>query len=145
MKKIQILLITSFLLITTSVFCQNNSDKIDLELFWKESIEPIIQKDFEKLKTVVEFPLGGEWGFMMGIKKDEKDWTEEDFYSNYNKLFNKKIIKLLEEQSYKDADIFGSEILVGIAWADDDFEQAIILRFRKVGSHWKLFVIQGVG
>ena len=32
----------------------------------------LIQKDKEKLKSIVKFPLLGEWGFIMELKKDEK-------------------------------------------------------------------------
>ena len=57
-----------FLSIST-VYGQSESDSIDLKEFWNESVEPLIQKDYDKLKELIQFPLGGESGFMMELKK----------------------------------------------------------------------------
>ncbi len=128
-----------------SIIKIKKSNSIDLKEFWNESVEPMIQKDKEKLKEIVEFPLGGEWGFMMELKKDENEWTQSDFFENYNKLFDDKIIRLLKKLNYQDAEIFESEILVGIGWEQDGFEAGIIFRYKKIDGKWKLYVIQAVG
>ena len=140
--------ITLFLLLFLSistVYGQSESDSIDLKEFWNESVEPLIQKDYDKLKELIQFPLGGEWGFMMELKKDEKNWTPSDFFENFDKLFDDRIIGMLEDLNYHDAEIYESEILVGIGWKEEGFESGIIFRYKRIGGQWKLCVIKAVG
>ena len=145
MIKARITLLALLILSISTVFGQSESDSVDLKEFWNESVEPLIQKDKEKLKGIVEFPLRGEWGFMMGLKKDEKEWTQSDFFENYDKLFDDKILRLLKELNYQDVEVFESEILVGIGWTEEGFESGIIFRYKQIDGQWKLYVIQGVG
>lgn len=133
------------ILSVSTVFGQGKPDSIDLREFWDKSVEPLIQKDREVLKEIVEFPLGGDWGFMMELKKGAKDWTQSDFFESYDKLFDDMVIGLLKELSYQDAHIFDSEILVSIGWQEGGFESGIIFRYKKIKGRWKLHVIQGVG
>jgi hypothetical protein len=146
-KKMKIILLILLAYSFSPTFSQAKTDSIDLKSFWSESVEPLIIKDFEKIKTIVHFPLEGEWGFMMGLKKDELDWTQVDFIENYDKLFDDKTIGLLKELNYTDAELFNHEILVGIGWKDESeiSESGIIFRFKEVNGQWRLCVIQGVG
>ena len=68
-----LLLLLTFSLSLSNAFGQNASEANDLENFWRYSIMPLIEKDFNKLDDLVTFPLRGEWGFLMGLKKEEKD------------------------------------------------------------------------
>ena len=147
MKKMKIILIIFLTFSVSSAFSQLKTDSIDLKSFWSEYVEPLIDKDFEKIKSIVHFPLEGEWGFMMELKKDEINWSQVDFIENYDKLFDDKIIGLLKELNYTDAELFNNEILVGIGWKDESgiSESGIIFRYKEVNGQWRLCVIQGVG
>ena len=147
-KRLFLLAILTFSM--TTVFSQNRIDTVDMKLFWLESVEPLIQKDTTQLKSIIEFPLGGEWGFIMGLEKDEKDWSQADFFKNYDKLFSPEIISLLKKLNYHDAEIYKpndnlTEILVGIGWEEDGFEKGIVFRYKRINGVWKLYVIQAVG
>jgi len=145
MVRISISLFTLLTLSFSAVFSQSNTDSIDLREFWAESVQPLIQKDEAKLNEIIEFPLKGQWGYMMGLKKEEQDWTQVDFFKNYDKLFDDRIIELLKSLDYQDAEIVKSEILLGIGWEEEGFESAIIFRYKRIDGQWKLYVIQGVG
>lgn len=133
------------------MFGQTSIDSTELQKFWSESVTPIIDKNLDKLENTVQFPLIGDWGYMMGLKKADSLWTRQDFFDNYDKLFDDKIMKLLKEQNYKDAEVFKhdnlTEILVSVGWKNEDgiTESGIIFRFKKFENTWKLYVIQGVG
>lgn len=139
----KIILLIGLNLFVSTAFGQDKLDSLAIQNFKEESILPLINKDTEKLSLLIEFPLKGEWGYMMELQKDEKDWTKEDFFENYDKLFDDKVIGILKTLDYENINLYKSEILVGINLADDEF--AIILRYRYIKGKWKLYVIQGVG
>lgn len=147
LMNLRIVLFTIFVLYVSSVFGQTKSDSIELKTFWSEAVVPFIEKDTNKIKTIVEFPLGGEWGWMMGLDTAPKDWTQSDFINNFDKLFDEKVIGQLKKQTYKDVDILSNNILVSVNWKDDggETESGIILRYKYIDGKWKLYMIQGAG
>ncbi|MGB0870590.1 MAG: hypothetical protein ACPGSD_13415 [Flavobacteriales bacterium] len=122
-----------------------NLDTIDLKKFWIQCVEPLILKDEKRIKCIIEFPLGGEWGFMMGLKKNKEEWCQEDFFENYDNLFDVEVLRKLNELSYLDTEHFNSELLVSIGWKENGVESGIIFRYKKYDGKWKLNVIQAVG
>ncbi len=155
MAKIKYILTTVVCLITFNTVGQNQSaiDSTELKMFLKDCINPIIDKDKDRLEEIVYFPLLGEWGFMMGLEKNNSLWTKQDFFDNFDSLFTDELIEKLKEKSFKDIEVYNSEdgsielsVYVGFEIRVDDFkdESGIIFRFRKIKSAWKLFMIQGV-
>lgn len=129
-------------------------DTIKQKSFWEATIIPFINKDTEKLKSLVHFPLAGDWGYMMELLKPEGQWTQKDFLDNYEKLFTPEVIHKLKMKSYNDVEVFHSvdglvELLVGITFdrIEDGvkLESGFILRFKQLEGIWKLYLIQGTG
>lgn len=129
-------------------------DSINLKEFWTSKIVPIINNENVKSKNIFHFPLEGDWGIMMELNKPDSLWTENDFFDNYEVVFNKEVRDKLKIQNHNDVEVSVSnngdiELLVGVGLVTliDDFndESGIIFRFRKIDDEWKLYVIQGVG
>lgn len=88
---------------------------------------------------------------MIGLDKADSLWTQQDFFDNYDKLFNKRVFNSLKNQDFNDAEVISqgtsTEIIVGVGWKDEDgiSEFGILLRFKLIDGIWKLHLIQGVG
>lgn len=145
------LLLLTICWITFNTYAQSAIDSTDLQKFWSESVTPIILKDKKKLESIIQFPLSGDWGYMIGLDKADSLWTQQDFFDNYDKLFNKRVFNSLKNQDFNDAEVISqgtsTEIIVGVGWKDEDgiSEFGILLRFKLIDGIWKLHLIQGVG
>jgi len=129
-------------------------DTLELKSFWTNCILPIINSDEKKLKQIIHFPLGGEWGYIVGLKKPHILWTERDFYDNLDKLFYPELIDSLKTKTFEDVEVYNhtdelTELLVGVGfetWIDGfKDESAVILRFKQINGKWKLYVFQLAG
>ena len=136
------------------VFGQDKIDIVEVKKFWRQSVLPFIQKDTKTVDKIVHFPLGGDWGYLMELNKEQKDWTKQDFIENYGKLFTPSLIAKLKAMDYKDVDVCTdengiTELLVSVGqeqWIDGfKDESAVILRFKKLKGNWKLYLIQAAG
>jgi hypothetical protein len=145
MTVIKLTCVSIFLFVMSSSFAQSDTDSLDLDSFWIEYVQPLIEGNRQKLETFIEFPLDGEWGFMMELDHPPKNWTENDFYDNYSKLFNEETITRLKNTSSKDLEFFKKEILLNIGWKNEEVELGIFFRYIRVNGSWKLHVIQAVG
>jgi len=130
--------------ITTSKIEVDSTEKIK---FWNEYVIPILKRDEEKVIATVDFPLKGEWAYMVGLKKTGTDATRTDFIDNYDKLFNDDFIDALSRQSYKDLYLDNgiSNISFGVGKSTDGYESSVILKYIQVDSIYKLRSIQGAG
>lgn len=129
-------------------------DTINLKSFWEATIIPFINKDTANLKSLVHFPLAGDWGYMMELQIPEEQWTQKDFLDNYEKLFTTEVTQSLKMKSYKDVEVFhpedgNVELLVGFSSLrieeNVQLESGFILRFKQLEGIWKLYLIQGTG
>ena len=71
-------------------------DSTELKQFWTDCVVPIINLDKDKMQQFVYFPLNGDWGHMVNLKKPQQEWTEEDFYDSLQKLFYPEYIAKLK-------------------------------------------------
>ncbi len=130
---------------------QSHIDSIAIKNFWSECIDPIIAKDSVRLARVVHFPLHGDWGYMVGLEKEESLWTETDFFNHLDSLFHPKLIDelgLMGPRSVVVHDLGNGvpelHVIVSFSnWIDDfEDESSVIFRFRVVQGHWRLWTIQ---
>lgn len=126
----------------------------EMQAFWNECVEPMKSLDKEKLKKCVNFPLGGDWGYIVGFEKDGKELSEDDFYNNLDSIFYPELMDSLRRKTIQDVEIYETEdrqteLLLSIGWEKwiDDFkaESATIYRFKKINSRWMLYAIQVAG
>ncbi len=132
----------------------NNIDTLELKKFWNDCMFPIMKLDKVKLKQIVNFPLAGDWGYMVGLNKSEEQWNEKEFYNHLQKLFYPEYIDKLKKQTYKDVNVYQQDdgeinLLVTVHFEKkvDNFktESSTILRFRKINNRWMLYVIFHAG
>lgn len=135
----------------TTTSGQTPIDSTECKSFWSECIDPIIAKDSVRLARVVHFPLHGDWGYMVGLEKEESLWTEADFFDHLDSLFHPKLIDELRRMGPRSVVVHDlgnddPELHVIIPFSNwiDEFkdESSVILRFREVLGHWKLWTIQ---
>ncbi len=133
---------------------KHNADSTELKIFHKHFVRPFVEHDMERVREIVYWPLKGDWGTIMNFTKPKSLWTEEDFYSNFDKLFNPAFVNALRRQSWKNIDMLyrengNSELLIGVrhravvgGFKEDN---TVILRYKRINGHWKLFYIQKIG
>ncbi len=129
-------------------------DTLELKKFWNDCMLPIMSLDKDQLKQIVNFPLAGDWGHMVGLNKPEEQWTEKEFYSNLQKLFYPEYLDKLKKQTYKDINVYQQDngeinllVTANFEMTVDNFktESSTILRFKKINNKWKLYVISHAG
>ncbi|HXA02390.1 MAG TPA: hypothetical protein VNW99_10405 [Cytophagaceae bacterium] len=115
--------------------------------FWNDYVVPILKQEREKVISSIDFPLEGEWAYMIGLKKTGIEATRSEFIENYDKLFNHDFMNALSKQSYKDLylDNGVSNISFGVGKSTGDYEGSVILKYIQVDSIYKLRFIQGAG
>jgi hypothetical protein len=125
----------------------------EMQTFWNECIEPIKNRDTEKLKRVVNFPLGGDWGSIIG-PEEGKELSEVDFYNNLDSIFYPELLDSLRRKTIQDIEVYETEnrqaeLQLSVGWEKwiDDFkaESATIFRFKKINGKWMLCAIQIAG
>lgn len=146
----QVILIFIWLIFSKLSFGQLKIGGSDCELFLQESLDPLINKDFRRLDSCVQFPLAGDWGFVMGLFVKDFQWNRKDFYMHFEKLFTPYFIEELRKIDCSDIEIYQGEgdleYIVSIPSQEiSDFENATLLRYRKIEKRWVLVTIQVVG
>ncbi len=130
------------------------TDTIGLEVFWKESVQPILDGDLDQLGAIIHFPIEGSWGSDMGYDKPESEISKAEFFAGYSLLFDDTCVKNLKELSYTDTDTYIGEgftqLRVSNGWEvyregrSTHLEGGIVLSFRKYDTVWKLFRIESM-
>lgn len=155
MKKISFLVLVIVCILSRSGYGQkHNADSTELKLFYEHFVTPLLDKDMHRVKEIVYWPLKGDWGNIMNFTKPKSMWTEDDFYINYDKLFNEAFVRALRRQTWKNIDMLyrdngGSELLIGVrhravvgGFKEDS---TVIFRYKRINGHWKLYYIQKIG
>ena len=88
---------------------------------------------------------------MVGLEKEEALWSRADFFNHLDSLFHSELIEELRRMGPRSVvlhdlgnDVPEWHVIVHFTNWIDDFkdESFVILRFRDVGGHWKLWTIQ---
>jgi hypothetical protein len=133
---------------------QQSSDSTLIKEFWKTTIAPLISGDTVQFIDRVNFPLQGEWGFIMELDKPQSKWNKQDFEQHFSKLFKADVIKQLEKGGYnavnlkkENGKIAELQIGYGEEYIEDGmkFESGIIFHFRKINGVYKLYLVHAVG
>lgn len=132
----------------------NTIDTLELKKFWNDCMFPIMNLDKNRLKQIVNFPLAGDWGHLIGLNKPEEQWTEKEFYNHLQKLFYPEYLDKLKKQTYKDINVYQQDdgeinLLVTVHFEkridNVKTESSTILRFRKINNRWMLYVFIHAG
>lgn len=157
LRNIKSILLLLTLLLDTQSHAQDSHtlESFDKEAFWQESVVPFINRDIDKIRDIVHFPLLGDWVFIMEIDKEKSELTIEDFFQNFDNLFTDEFIDSLLAHNPEHGEIYNNErdglyeVLVSAGketWIDGfKYESAVILRYWWIENRWKLAVIQGAG
>lgn len=73
--------------------------------FWQTVAKPILEKDKKKVLARFDFPVAGDWTYMVGLKKEAEKATKADFLKHYNKFFNEDFIAALSAQSFTNVNV----------------------------------------
>ena len=143
-------LILFLVLLSRFGFGQLHMSQDDCKIFIQECVDPLIDKNVTKLDSCIQFPLAGDWGYIMGLFVEDFEWNRNDFYENFEKLFTEEFIGELKELDCSDIEIYQGvdylEYVIGIPSSDNsEFESATLLRYRKMKNTWVLVTIQVVG
>lgn len=130
----------------------SQNDKDNLTMYWEEFKTNLENDDIEKLMSQFKFPLEGEWGFVMGHKKEGEDLTKEDFKDGYKMIFTervteqllmKDISKMYLLPNSKDGSV--EEFRTGVEIGSGEFESGRFFNFCKTGEVFKLCLIWHAG
>jgi len=151
MKK-QAYLFIIFILFGFTVHAQKNYkiDTNDTKKIWKHCIIPIIENKKNKVLSTINFPLEGDWAFMMGLKKEGKDATKNEFLKNYDRFFNDSLKSMLTNLDYNAFDSYESKKgtvyrIAGSRIINGEWEASVVLHYRKIGNEFYMIRINGIG
>ncbi len=139
------------LLLTYSGLAQE-PDSTELQQFWQKCVVPFIERDFDALKSIIDFPMPyADWRGLEGQGEPGYSETAESFFRNFDTIFNEDFRTRLGAKSWRDVDIMVHdydkvvELITGVGWKIEDCETAVLLRYKNIRGVWKLCTIQGVG
>lgn len=137
-----------FILFVTTLFIGSsvNAQEIDLDqadAFWNSNIQAILDGDVAKVVTQTNFPL----------TTFEGDWTEEEFRSNFEVIFDEVTLADLASQDLTDIQVVEDEegltymivLLTTFEIEEEFYESATILSFMEIEGDWKLYRIDIAG
>ncbi len=121
----------------------------ELIAFWNSAIEPFIKKDKKTVISNIDFPLKGDWSFILDIEQDKDIITKEEFIKNYDYLINKDFLKSLSKQTYNDITEYKSNDTlfydVSLVRKLGKTEGGLVLTFYKKGNSYLLNKYSEVG
>ena len=130
-------------------------DKVELATFWKDFQKRLSDNNKDGVTDFIQFPLDGEWAFVLEVKKSEQDLTKEDFKNAYSEVFGEMVRNQILEQSIEslsfqknnlDNSIISFQIGASLNTDTDEFESsARLFNFCKTKEGYKLCCIFHVG
>ena len=133
----------------------SNEDKVELATFWKDFQKRLSDNNKDGVTDFIQFPLDGEWAFVLEVKKSEQDLTKEDFKNAYSEVFGEMVRNQILEQSIEslsfqknnlDNSIISFQIGASLNTDTDEFESsARLFNFCKTKEGYKLCCIFHVG
>jgi hypothetical protein len=132
----------------------SKEDQNEVDLFWKDFRFRIYQKNKDRVIQNIQFPLDGEWGFVLEVKKSSLDLTSKDFKEGYDVIFNSLVkmqiygidIKTFDYmKSLKDGALIGFRVGVSLTEDADEFESSRFFTFSKTREGYKLSMIHHAG
>lgn len=124
-------------------------DSTEQRAFWNNVVIPILDKDRETVLSNMNFPVSGDWTFMMQLKKEPDVATKEDFAKVYDRFFNSDFIKSISAQTYsnipgyKNKDTTWFTISLGRSYGE--YEGGLMLEYIKINGKYKLTTVHGAG
>lgn len=142
---------------TTSEFITwktlTKEEQKEINQFWNNFKNCIQTNQKEKVIQCIQFPLEGEWGFAIGLKKEGNQLTKKDFENGYEKIFTKKIkdqiinssIDSLSFISHSKQPAIAFRFVANLNTQNDEFESSRFFNFRKTEKGYKLYLIWHAG
>lgn len=117
----------------------------DKKALWNRCIQPMCDGDSIAFAELVQFPLMGEWGYVMELDKPEELWNKQDFIDNWSKLINDLFHDQVCAESFENFEVWMNEGVptVDVAYSEsfDGLESAVIFRFQKVRTEWTMVAV----
>ncbi|MCB9334812.1 MAG: hypothetical protein H6586_01570 [Flavobacteriales bacterium] len=128
------------------------NEKEILKECWGNFKTQLRNKNIDSTLSLMSFPLTGEWGFVLGLKKEGELLTKEHFKVGFNQIFTKSVITQLLNQNIEQLDIIYNldskhvdGFRIGTDIGDDEFEANRFFNFCKIGNTYKLCHIWHAG
>lgn len=140
-----------FLLAIGTVFAQPTED--ELKLLWNNEVQALVKLDRKAIRTQCASYIGGEWGWVIGLEKNEDEWSVEDFLMHVEEILD---AELRENLQYGDPSMIevvetdeGYELQIAIfsSFEEDGeiYESAVFIIYTEEEGKWKLSAIRYAG
>lgn len=128
-------------------------DKIVRRTIWTTFFVPLLKQQKDSVINYVDFPLSGDWGYIMGYKKSTTELKKTDFIKGYDKLFTEEFIRTANRFSECEIIIRKHDgwteyvFEIGFSKVVDGMkhESGLFLKFKKIKGVYKLYTVQAVG